>query len=168
MCDTPKTLIEAVRYFSDLECEAYMRELRWPGGKPVCECGSDRIGEIKTLRLLRCKDCRKKIYAKRGTIFEDSPLGLDKWFVAIWSIANCKNGISSHELARAIGVNQKSAWFMLQRIRTAMRIDDGVKFDDPSHLKGLGWPTSPSRVDGRRSMRWPARSSPCQRKRSRT
>lgn len=134
MCETPKTLLEAVRYFSDIDtCEAYLRELRWPDGKPICEsCGSERIGEVKTRRLLRCKDCRKMIYAKKGTIFEDSPLGLDKWFVAIWSIANCKNGISSHELARAIGVNQKSAWFMLHRIRAAMEAAEGGKFDGPT------------------------------------
>ncbi len=131
MTETPKTLIEAVRCFSDLDvCEAYMRELRWHGGPPVCEhCGSDRIGEIKTMRLLRCKDCRKKLYTKKGTIFEDSPLGLDKWFVAIWAIANCKNGVSSHELARTLGINQKSAWFMLHRIRCAMQTDEFGKFD---------------------------------------
>lgn len=130
----PKTLLEAVRYFSDLDrCEDYMRSLRWPGGKPVCpECESTNIGEIKTVRVLRCRDCRRKIYAKRGTIMEDSPLGLDKWFVAMWSVANCKNGISSHELARAIGVQQKSAWFMLHRIRMAMEIDGGPKFDGPA------------------------------------
>lgn len=129
--DAPQTLLEAVRYFSDLDrCEEYMRAMRWRGGKPKCpECGSDNIGEIKTRRLLRCRDCRRQIYTKRGTIFEDSPLGLDKWFVAVWAIANCKNGISSHELARALGVTQKTAWFMLHRIRVAMEIDDGSKFD---------------------------------------
>jgi len=124
--DQPETLLEAIRYFSDLDrCEAYMRELRWGGNKPECpECGSKNIGEIKTRRLLRCRDCRRQIYTKRGTIFEDSPLGLDKWYVAVWCVANCKNGISSHELARAIGVEQKSAWFMLHRIRHAMEIAD--------------------------------------------
>lgn len=134
MCKTPKTLLEAARYFADIEtCEAYLRDLRWPGGVPVCEeCGSDRIGEVKTRRLLRCKDCRKMIYPKKGTIFESSPLGLDKWFLAIWSVANCKNGISSHELARAIGVNQKSAWFMLHRIRAAMETDNFQKLDGPA------------------------------------
>lgn len=134
MSDTPETLIEAVRYFSDLDvCDAYMRSLRWPDGKITCpECGSDKVGEIKTRRLLRCKDCRRQISMKQGTIFEDSPLGLDKWFVAVWSIANCKNGISSHELARAIGVQQKSAWFMLHRIRKAMEVDGGDKFDGPT------------------------------------
>src|SRR5690606_1552921 len=86
----------------------------------------------KTRRLLKCRDCRRQIYAKRGTIFEDSPLGLDKWFVAVWAIAYCKNGISSHELARAIGVQQKTAWFMLHRIRVAMEIDDEGKFSGPA------------------------------------
>ena len=134
MCDTPKTLMEAVRYFACPDvCDEYMRKIKWPDGKVTCpHCGSDRIGEIKTLRLQRCKDCRKKIYAKQGTIFEASPLGLDKWFVAVWCVANCKNGISSHELARAIGVTQKSAWFMLHRIRLAMEaVDDGGPFDGP-------------------------------------
>lgn len=121
--DVPQTLLEAVRYFSDLDvCHAYLRRIKWPGGRIVCpHCESKRIGEIATRRILRCKDCRKMIYDKHGTIFEDSPLGLDKWFVAVWSIANCKNGISSHELARALGVTQKTAWFMLHRIREAMR-----------------------------------------------
>ncbi len=130
----PKTLIEAVRYFSGSEvCQAYMRKIKWPTGNITCpHCGSRRIGEIKTIQLLRCKDCRKKIYAKQGTIFESSPLGLDKWFVAVWCIANCKNGISSHELARAIGVTQKSAWFMLHRIRLAMDISDNASFGGPA------------------------------------
>src|SRR5688572_7733287 len=107
--DMPRTLMQAVRYFADPDvCEKYMRSIKWPDGKIVCPaCGSDRIGEVKTRRLFRCKACRKQISAKVGTIFEDSPLGMDKWFVAIWSVANCKNGISSHELARAIGVTQK-------------------------------------------------------------
>lgn len=137
--ETPKTLLDAARYFADLDmCEAYL-ELRYAGGQPTCEeCGSDRIGEIKTRRLLRCKDCRRTIYPKKGTIFEDSPLGLDKWFVAIWSIANCKNGISSHELARAIGVNQKTAWFMLQRIRAAMETDDFREMDGPCEAGFMG------------------------------
>lgn len=132
--DTPTTLLEAVRYFSDLDrCEKYMRSLRWPTGRITCpECESANVGEIKTLGLLRCRDCRRKIYTKRGTIFEDSPLGLDKWFVAVWAIANCKNGISSHELARALGVQQKTAWFMLHRIRKAMEVDEGGKFSGPT------------------------------------
>jgi transposase-like protein len=134
--DTPKTLIDAVRYFAHRDvCEAYMRKIRWPNGTIVCpECGAkgQRIGEIATRHMLRCKDCRKQFSHKVGTIFEDSPLGLDKWFVAVWAIANCKNGISSHELARALGVTQKTAWFMLHRIRKAMEVGGLDKFDGPA------------------------------------
>jgi len=140
MCETitpdeiPKTLMQAVRYFADRDvCDRYMRSIKWPDGKITCPaCGSDRIGEVKTRRLIRCKDCRKQISAKVGTIFEDSALGLDKWFVAVWAVANCKNGISSHELARAIGVRQPSAWFMLHRIRAAMEVGGLDKFDGPA------------------------------------
>jgi transposase-like protein len=121
--DLPTTLLDAARYFSDLTvCHNYMRRIKWPNGVITCpDCNSDRIGEIKTRHMLRCKDCRKQFSYKVGTIFEDSSLGLDKWFVAVWAIANCKNGISSHELGRAIGVTQKTAWFMLHRIREAMK-----------------------------------------------
>jgi transposase-like protein len=130
----PETLTEAVRYFADLEiCDLYMRRIKWPGGKPVCpQCGCDRIGTIASRHLLRCKDCRKQFSHKIGTIFEDSPLGLDKWFVAVWCIANARNGISSHELGRALGVTQKTAWFMLHRIRLAMESESFDKFDGPA------------------------------------
>ena len=120
-----KTLIDAVRHFSDLDaCHEYMVGIKWPDGKPICpKCGSDKIGYIKTRRLLRCngEGCSRQFSAKVGTIFEDSPLGLDRWFVAVWCIANDKNGISSCELARAVGVTQKTAWHMLHRIRLAMQ-----------------------------------------------
>lgn len=112
MVDTPKTLIEAVKHFADLDvCHRYMLCVKWPDGRITCpKCGGDKVGEIKTRRMLRCnkKNCQKQFSAKVGTIFEDSPLGLDKWFVAVWSIANCKNGISSMELGRALGVTQKT------------------------------------------------------------
>ncbi len=129
MCDVPTTLIQAVRYFSDVDvCNDYMKQIKWPDGKIVCpRCQSARVGEIKTRKMLRCKDCRKQFSYKVGTIFEDSPLGLDKWFVAVWCISNCKNGISSHELARDLGVTQKSAWHMLHRIRLAMQEGTFVK-----------------------------------------
>ena len=128
---TPETLLEAVRYFADLSvCHDYMRRIKWPDGVITCpECGSERIGKITTRQMLRCKDCRKQFSYKVGTIFEDSPLGLDKWFVAVWVIANCKNGISSHELGRALGVTQKTAWFMLHRIREAMKTGTFRKLD---------------------------------------
>lgn len=129
MIELPKNLLSAVRYFSDLKiCNSYMLQIKWPDGQPCCHhCGSVRIGQIATRSMLRCKDCRKQFSFKVGTIFEDSPLGLDKWFVAVWSVANCKNGISSHELGRALGVTQKTAWFMLHRVREAMRTGDFKK-----------------------------------------
>ena len=123
--DKPQTLIEAVRYFSDLDvCHRYMISIKWPDGNITCpKCGCNRIGNIASRRMLQCKskDCRKQFSTKVGTVFEDSPLGLDKWFVAVWVITNAKNGVSSHELGRSIGVSQKSAWHMLHRIRAAMK-----------------------------------------------
>jgi transposase-like protein len=122
MESTPNSLLGAVRYFSDLAvCNRYMQKIKWPGGEPCCpKCGSVNIGEISTRSMLKCRDCKKQFSYKVGTIFEDSPLGLDKWFVAVWAIANAKNGISSCELARALKVTQKTAWFMLHRVREAM------------------------------------------------
>src|SRR5438552_1556571 len=117
----PETLIEAVRHFSDAKvCFDYLIGIKWPDGNITCpKCGCNRIGTIGSRQMLQCKDkaCRKQFSAKVGTIFEDSPLPLSSWFVAVWSIANAKNGISSCELGRALGVTQKSAWFMLHRIR---------------------------------------------------
>ncbi|MGA8747019.1 MAG: IS1595 family transposase [Solirubrobacterales bacterium] len=118
----PTTLIEAIRYFSDLDiCTEFVANLRWPSS-PVCpRCGSVEHSYISTRRLWKCKACKKQYSVKLGTIFEDSPLGLDKWLPAVWLIANSKNGISSHELGRSLGITQKSAWFMLHRIRVAMQ-----------------------------------------------
>lgn len=123
----PTTLIEAIRYFSDADtCHAFMVNLRWPDGKVACpRCNCEKLGFVKTRRLWHCKGCQKQFSIKVGTIFEDSPLGLDKWLPAVWLIANCKNGISSHELARDLGITQKSAWFMLHRIRLAMQSEGG-------------------------------------------
>ena len=132
MTDTPKTLLEAVRYFANPKvCFEHMLAAKWPDGNIVCpKCGCDRVGVVRSRSLLQCKqaDCRKQFSVKVDTIFEDSPLGLDKWFVAVWSIANAKNGISSCELARAIGVTQKTAWFMLHRVRLAMQTRSFRKF----------------------------------------
>lgn len=133
---TPKTLIEAVTFYSNRDvCHELMIQVKWPTGKITCpHCGAsgDRIGQVATRRLIRCKDCRKQISAKVDTIFEDSPLPLTKWFVAVWCIANAKNGISSHELGRALGVRQPTAWFMLHRIRLAMEAGDIGKIDGPA------------------------------------
>src|SRR6266550_2876744 len=118
----PQNLLEAVRYFSDLDvCTDFVAKLRWPNG-PVCpKCGGVEHSYLTTRRLWKCKACKKQFSVKVGTIFEDSALGLDKWLPAVWLAANAKNGISSHELGRALGITQKSAWFMLHRIRLAMR-----------------------------------------------
>src|SRR6185369_16692111 len=120
---TPRTLIEAVRFFSNIDlCNEYMVGIKWPDGKIVCpKCHGDNVGKIETRKMLKCRDCKKQFSYKVGTIFEDSPIGLDKWFVAVWCITNAKNGISAYELARAIGVTQKSAWHMLHRVRLAMQ-----------------------------------------------
>ena len=84
-------------------------------------CGSESNSFVKTRRLWFCNGCKKQFTVKVGTIFEDSPIGLDKWMTAVWMICNCKNGISSYELHRSLGITQKSAWFMLHRIREAMK-----------------------------------------------
>ena len=123
MSTEPQTLMEAIKHFADPDVAlATMVDLRWPNGVTCPDCGRTDVRFIATRRIWECKSShvRKQFTAKRGTIFEDSPLGLDKWFTAIWMIANCKNGVSSYEVHRAIGVTQKSAWFMLHRIRLAM------------------------------------------------
>ena len=128
----PQTLIEAIRHFSDPDvCLDYMRRLRWPDGRVICPtCGSDEVGFITTRRMWECKNKhpRRQFSIKVGTVFEDSPIGLDKWLAAIWLIANAKNGVSSYEIARSLGVTQKTAWFMLQRIRLVMQSTDGGQF----------------------------------------
>jgi transposase-like protein len=126
----PRTLMEAVVHFSDPDRTLEMAiQFRWPEGIHCPTCGRTDVRFLATRRIWECKEKhpKKQFSAKVGTIFEDSPLSLDKWFVAIWAVANCKNGISSYELARAVGVTQKSAWFMLHRIRVAM----GVGSTDP-------------------------------------
>jgi transposase-like protein len=125
----PETLIEAVRYFSDLDvCTEFVANLRWPTGPACPRCGDMDYSYLTSRRLWKCKGCKHQYSVKAGTIFEDSPLGLDKWLVSIWLIANSKNGISSYELARSVGITQKSAWFVLQRIRLAMQTGSFEKF----------------------------------------
>jgi hypothetical protein len=121
---TPQTLTEAIRYFSDPDVTlATMIELRWPNGVHCPTCGRADVRFIATRKMWECKEkhSRRQFSAKIGTIFEDSPLGLDKWFCAIWMVANCKNGVSSYEMHRALGVTQKTAWFMDHRVRLAMK-----------------------------------------------
>lgn len=127
----PPTLMAAAKYFGDEDkAHAFVVNLRWPNGVCCPRCGSVRVQYISTRRIWKCKDCleKKQFSVKVGTIFEDSPLPLGKWLIAVWMVTNCKNGISSYEVARDLGVTQKSAWFMLQRIRLAMQVGS---FDRP-------------------------------------
>lgn len=127
--ETPKTLQEAIIHYSDADnCIAFLVLQRWPDGVVTCPtCGRDGAKYLPTRRVWQCKSRHPKsqFSIKVGTIFEDSALGLDKWLTAMWLLANSKNGISSHEVAKAIGVTQKSAWHMMHRIRLALR-DDSV------------------------------------------
>jgi transposase-like protein len=119
-----KTLQEAIVHFSDFEnCRALMVQLRWPDGIVKCpHCGSEKVTYLAKTRVWKCYGGHKRptFSLKTGTIFEDSPLGLDKWLAALWLVVNCKNGISSCEVARDLGVTQKSAWFMAHRLRFAL------------------------------------------------
>jgi transposase-like protein len=122
---SPKTLQDAIVYFSDPDrCFAYATKLRWPEGTVTCpRCNTAKHSFIKTRRLWFCYTCKKQFTLKVGTIMQDSPITLDKWMTAFWLLANCKNGISSYELSKALGIHQESAWFMLQRIRKVMQDD---------------------------------------------
>lgn len=118
----PKTLLEAIRYFSSPDnCLNFMTELRWPDGVICPHCDHAEIMFLKTRRIWKCKSCRKQFSIKTGTVLEDSPIGLDKWLAALWIIVNSKNGVSSYELHRTLGITQKSAWFLSHRIRLAMQ-----------------------------------------------
>jgi len=122
--ELPKTLQQAVKFFSDdLTCVEFVASRRWCDGKAVCpKCRETNNTFMASRKVWQCKnkECKKQFSVKVGTIFEDSPIGLDKWLIAMWLIVNAKNGISSYEIHRAIGVTQKTAWFVLHRIRVAM------------------------------------------------
>ncbi|HEX3569215.1 MAG TPA: IS1595 family transposase [Acidobacteriaceae bacterium] len=121
----PKTLQQAIIHFSDEDnCLEFMRFHRWPDGVATCPtCGRKDVSWLEKQKKWQCKSAhaKRQFSAKVGTIFEDSPLGLDKWLPAVWLITNSKNGVSSCEIARSLGITQKSAWFMLHRIRHAMK-----------------------------------------------
>jgi transposase-like protein len=139
--DAPKTLQQAIQHFADFEnCRKFMIAIRWDDGIVRCPiCGSERVTYLENARLYKCnaKHPRQKFSLKVGTVFEDSPISLEKWLPAMWLLSNCKNGISSYELARAIGITQKSAWFMLHRIRLAFE-------NEPKNP--MGWtPRDPNR-----------------------
>src|SRR6202167_840482 len=120
----PKTLQEAIVYFSDFDnCQKFIAELRWADGKVRCPyCGSEKVTYLANARLWKCYEnhAKAKFSLKVGTIMEDSALPIDKWLTAMWLIVNCKNGISSCEIARDLGITQKSAWHMAHRIRFAL------------------------------------------------
>src|ERR1700730_2169264 len=124
MANEPTTLRSAVVYFSNPDnCLNYLVARRWPNGVSCPTCGSEKVSFVPSRRVWQCKTRHPKCQfsVKVGTIFEDSPLGLDKWLPTVWMITNCKNGVSSWEIHRAIGVTQKTAWFMLHRVRLAMQ-----------------------------------------------
>jgi transposase-like protein len=129
--ETPASLQEAIIWFREFgNCRQFMMHLRWPDGKVLCpRCSSDRVLWIEKERVWKCygKHDHAKFSLKTGTVFEDSPIALEKWLPAAWLIMNCKNGISSYEVSRALGVTQKTAWFMLQRIRLALQDGDSKK-----------------------------------------
>lgn len=118
----PTTLQEAIKYFADPQrCQDLLSAMRWPEGPACPKCQSTRQGFLKSRNVYQCKECRKQYTAKLGTIFEDSPLPLEKWFCALWMLTNAKNGISSYEVHRSLKVTQKTAWFMLHRLRLALQ-----------------------------------------------
>ena len=121
---SPKTLQEAIVYFSDEQvCIDSVAHMRWIDGKPTCpDCETQEPYYIKTQRRWKCRECRRQFSVKVGTIFEDSPISLTKWLPALWLLCNCKNGVSSYEIARDLGVTQKTAWFMLQRLRLVLKV----------------------------------------------
>ncbi|MBZ5665038.1 MAG: IS1595 family transposase [Acidobacteriia bacterium] len=136
--ETPKTLQEAIQYFADFEnCRQFMIAIRWLDGKVRCpECRSEKVTYLEKARLYKCygKHSRAKFSLKVGTVFEDSPIPLEKWLPAVWMLVNDKNGISSYELHRALGITQKTAWFMLHRIRLGMSMKHKHPTFGPSKL----------------------------------
>jgi transposase-like protein len=126
----PNTLQEAVKFFANpVNALAYMVNLRWPSGVVCPTCGRKDARFLEKQGKWQCKSvhAKRQFSVKVGTIFEDSPISLEKWLTAVWMICNCKNGVSSYEVARAIGVTQKSAWFMMHRIRLAMQSGSFMK-----------------------------------------
>jgi transposase-like protein len=134
----PKTLKDAIEYFANPEnCRSYLVERRWPDGKVLCpRCGGENVKFSEKHNRWQCSSHhkRRQFTLKTGTIFEESPVKLDKWLTALWMLVNCKNGVSSWEISRAIGVTQKTAWFMLHRLRMVLKTGDTFK------LGGQGGP----------------------------
>src|SRR6266576_2520952 len=127
---TPDTLIGAITYFADVAVATMIvASLRWPDGVRCPHCESVDCSYVASRRIWQCKNCRKQFSVKVGSIFEDSPIPLSKWLPAMWLLVNCKNGISSYEIARDLDITQKSAWFMLHRLRLAIQAKSFDKFN---------------------------------------
>src|SRR2546426_7457050 len=141
----PQTLQEAIALFKDKDaCLAYLVARRWPHGVICPTCGSTEVTFLANQRRWKCsiKHSRQQFSVKVGTVMEDSAIPLNKWLPAIWMITNCKNGISSYEIHRALDVTQKTAWFMLHRVRLAMQDGDPGTFSgqveaDETYIGGL-------------------------------
>ena len=156
----PKTMLEAVRQFADPDAaHDFFVQIRFPNGVacPRMGCGSATVAFMPKHRRWYCNDCKRQFSAKVGTIFEDSAIGLDKWLPAIWLIASNRNGISSYELSRALDVTQKTAWFMLHRIREAMQDKAFTKLAGPveSDETFIGGRKRGIREPGKLNPRWP-------------
>jgi transposase-like protein len=120
----PKSLLEATRYFADQQvCIDFVAAMRWPDGVQCPHCEGKKVSFLKSRRIWKCmaKECHKQFSVKTSSVFEDSPIPLDKWLTAVWLVVNCKNGVSSYEIMRDLRVTQKTAWFMLHRIRLALK-----------------------------------------------
>ena len=120
----PKSLLQATRYFADPDvCVDFVASMRWPDGVTCPHCNGNRVSYLSSRRIWKCmaKECHKQFSVKTQSVFEDSPISLDKWLIAVWLVVNCKNGISSYEIMRDLKLTQKSAWFVLHRIRLALR-----------------------------------------------
>lgn len=144
----PQTLLEAMRHFDPETARAYVASIKWPTGEPVCpKCGSINVGTIKSrngMKQCREKECRLQFSLTKGTVFESSHLRLDQWCVGVWMIVNCRNGVSSCEIARHIGCKQQSAWHLLHRVRYLLQQDDakmgaqrGEVETDSTYIGGL-------------------------------
>jgi transposase-like protein len=129
----PNTLQQAIQHFSDEQvCIDTVAALRWPEGVTCPACGHKEHYYLKTQKRWKCKDCNRQFSVKMGTIFEDSPIPLNKWLVALWMLTSCRNGVSSYEVHRAVGITQKSAWFVLHRLRLALQGSGIVKMGGPN------------------------------------
>lgn len=129
MLKTPKSLLEAIRYYSsEVVCVEFLSSLLWQDGERCCiKCGSTAIYGMRTRPTFKCRDCKKQFSLKSGTVMHNSPLPITKWIPAVWMVVNCKNGISSYEVARALLITQKSAWHLCHRIREAIAKDATIK-----------------------------------------